>query len=85
MEYLKGYEPVLEQWWPSVSKQVRTAMDKHLKSIKDPSVRAHVERNFKKRADQLDEMGQNGLSNYGSDWYRTTFPILRYGTLDHQD
>jgi hypothetical protein len=84
-DYRNGFKPIVEEWWPTVSKQVRAELDKHLQSIKDPEVRAHIARNFHRRADMLDEMSEMGIDNYGRDeWHKTPVPMFRYGTRDHE-
>ena len=86
MGYMQDYAPIINEWWPSVSKQVRAEMQKHLQSIKDPEVRAHISRNFEKRADILDQMADFGLENFGvDDWHSyANAPFFRYGTNDHE-
>lgn len=75
MGALEAYQPIFE-WWGGQSQNVRKAMDARLEQIKDPTIKAHIKRNFETRADWLDERSKMGLENYSTDWYKD--PVLHY-------
>ena len=54
--------------------------------IKDPKVRAHIERNYKARKDQLDEMADFELGNYGREkWHQIEVPIYQPNQLTDEE
>jgi hypothetical protein len=73
MGAMEAYKPIFD-WWGGQSQNVRNAMDERLKQIKDPTIKAHIKRNFDARADWLDERSKMGIENYGTDWYKDPIP-----------
>lgn len=69
MKILEEMKPHIEEWWPKVRDNVVKTMDERLKQIKDPDSAAHIRRNFRARVRWLDDRAENGLENFGADWY----------------
>lgn len=77
MKAMEAYQPAFE-WWGEVGSKVRDTFHKRLEQIKDPTVRAHLKRNFDARADWLDERARFGVENFGvTDWHRDPIPMYR--------
>lgn len=84
MDRLKTYMPEIE-WWGQHSPKIRATMAEQLQHIKNPEVREHVRRNFEARADQLDQMAEFGLDNFGVDWHNVDTSQFRPGELTDQE
>ncbi len=79
-KYREDWAQTIQEWWPTVSQSLRKEMDRHLESIRNPTLKEHIHRNFHARADLLDEMANMGVDNYGfDDWDDTPVPMYQYG------
>lgn len=79
---MDNWGPTFE-WWKEAGPKVRAAMDKRLEQMShNPILPQHIRRNFKERADLLDQIAQNGVDNYGGrGWFDSTVPIWEPGEL----
>ena len=73
-------------WFAQNSDKMSQVLDKRLEQIKDPVIRKHIKRNFNARKDQLDEMADFGLGNYGrDDWYKNQIPLYQPNEMTDQE
>jgi hypothetical protein len=73
-------------WIGDAQPALEKTLQKHLKAIKDPKIRAHIWRNFKTRLDLLKEMADFDCGNYGHyNWSDTEIPIYQPNELTDQE
>jgi hypothetical protein len=69
MTTLKAWQPIFEDWWPKNRDNIVKTMQSRLQQIRDPEVKAHINRNFMSRVKFMDDRAHFGLDNHGLDWY----------------